>query len=54
MPSERPDRCRWRVVKPLESLQKQLSQAGDLAGLAEAVYNFLMELQVPVQLERMS
>ncbi len=52
--AERADRCRLRVVKPLESLQKQLSQAGDLAGLAEAVYNFLMELQVPVQLERMS
>ncbi len=52
--AESANRRRLAIVKPLEGLQKHLSEAKTLADMAEAVYNFLLELQVPAQLERMS
>ena len=52
--SDDANRRRLAVSRPLEKLQKSLMKASDAAGMAEAVYNFLVELQVPEQLQRMS
>ena len=52
--SEDANRRRLAVAEPLERLQQALVQAVDSAGMAEAVYNFLVDLQVPEQLQRMS
>ena len=52
--SEEANRRRLAVAEPLERLQQALLQAADSAGMAEALYNFLVDLQVPEQLQRMS
>lgn len=52
--AEKNNRLRLSVMKPIEGLQEQLANAKGLSDMAEAVYDFLMALQLPAQLERMT
>lgn len=49
--AERMDSCRRQVAAPLLKLQSVLQKPGQAGTLATAIYDFLLELQIPQQLE---